>query len=127
MRFSALASIVFSLASIAIASPVDTEEKSSLTERGNGSEIVYLVTCNGQPHASKAVYYSNWQDSQTYGAHSPNSISGTNNGFTSATNFITYSFSDTILAVGIDTYDPGWYQVAGLLIDEQRLQAPATV
>ncbi|KAF9523638.1 hypothetical protein CPB83DRAFT_886790 [Crepidotus variabilis] len=113
MRISALTSIVISLASIAIASPVDTNEKSSLTERGNGSEIVYLVTCNGQPHASKAVYYSNWQDSQTYGAHWPNSISGTNSGFTSATNLIAYSFQDTLLAVNVYTYDPGWYQVAG--------------
>ncbi|KAF9523173.1 hypothetical protein CPB83DRAFT_59387 [Crepidotus variabilis] len=118
MRFSAITAVVLSVVSAVVASPIAGEEKSNSTliERGNGSEIIYLVTCNGEAHANRAAYYSNWQDSQTYGAHAPNSISASNNGFTGVTapNWVWYYFSDTGFRVRVENYDPGWYNVAGV-------------
>ncbi|KAF9527247.1 hypothetical protein CPB83DRAFT_856624 [Crepidotus variabilis] len=117
MRAYSFATLMLSMVSAIVASPVPGEDNavSDLSRRGNGDEILYLVTCNGQPHGSVAAYYAHWQDSQTYGAHYPDAVSAANGGIRSPGNLqrTKYVFSDSTAYATINVVDPGWYQVAG--------------
>ncbi|KAF9526826.1 hypothetical protein CPB83DRAFT_857280 [Crepidotus variabilis] len=124
MRFFTSATAVFAFVCATTATPVPGKVKSvsDVTKRGNGDEIVYLVTCNGEPHASRAVYYAHWHDSQTYRAHAPDAISyGNGNlglGGYSSPGSTQYIFLNTKLDVTLNNLNPGWYQVAGSAINQ---------
>ncbi|KAF9524185.1 hypothetical protein CPB83DRAFT_637994 [Crepidotus variabilis] len=117
MRAFSLTTVVFSMISAIVASPVlgEGNATSDLSKRGNGNEILYLVTCNGQPHGSIAAYYAHWQDSQTYGAHYPDAVSTSNGGIPPPGSNLRaqYVFPDSRAYATINVVDPGWYQVAG--------------
>ncbi|KAF9526823.1 hypothetical protein CPB83DRAFT_837122 [Crepidotus variabilis] len=117
MRTFSLTTVVFSMISAIVASPVlgEGNTTSNLSKRGNGNEILYLVTCNGQPHGSIAAYYAHWQDSQTYGAHYPDAVSTSNGGIPPPGSNLRaqYVFPDSRVYATINVVDPGWYQVAG--------------
>ncbi len=140
MRSSFVIALALSILSTVIASPIEVSESSedlakrntTGTKRGNGSEIWYILTCNGNPHVSflghshtspnlivrrtfkgsTAAYYSNWQNSMQYGQHWPNTVGWSGNpGDLSSACYD--SDSDFDVCAWIGNKDPGWYNIGG--------------
>ncbi|KAG9011138.1 hypothetical protein FRB94_009064 [Tulasnella sp. JGI-2019a] len=97
----------------ALASPVGAIPKTESFEKRNNGDIIYLVTCNGQPHAETAAWYRNAADANQYGAHYPDSV--TTKFEPAALNMGTYIFPDTTLTVAFEIIntDPGWFNYTG--------------